>query len=101
MNEANVGLLALAHQLAPDYCTNPKVAAMAIERSVACGYADRFSDLDLVVFWSQPPTEKEGTEIVKHAGGRHLQLVPSIRGGLGFAICKSGVSPHNVSARLP
>jgi hypothetical protein len=77
MNEGNVGLLALAHQLAPYYCTNPKVAAMAVERSVACGYADRFSDLDLVVFWSQPPTEKEGREIVKRAGGRHLQLVPS------------------------
>jgi hypothetical protein len=57
MNEANVGLLALAHQLAPYYCTNPKVAAMAVERSVACGYADRVTSPWLIRRFVDPQAE--------------------------------------------
>src|SRR2546421_4403576 len=77
MNEASAGRLALAQQLAPYYRANPKVAAVTVEGSVARGYADRFSDIDLVVFWSEPPTEKERRDIIKRARGRHVQLFPS------------------------
>jgi hypothetical protein len=76
MNEASAGRLALAQKLAPYYRTNPKVAAVAVEGSVARGYADRFSDLDLVAFWSLAPTEKERRDIIKQARGRHVQLLP-------------------------
>jgi len=76
MNEASAGRLALAHQLAPYYRANPKVAAMAVEGSVARGYADRFSDIDLAIFWALAPTEKERRDIIKQAKGRHVQLVP-------------------------
>jgi hypothetical protein len=75
MNEANAERLALAQQLAPYYCANPKVAAVTVERSVAWGYADRFSDIDLAVFWSETPTQKERRDIIKHARGRHVLLV--------------------------
>lgn len=77
MNEASVRRLALAQRLAPYYRANPKVAAVTVEGSVAQGYADRFSDLDLAVFWSESPTEKERREIIKRAGGNHVQLFPS------------------------
>jgi len=77
MNEASAGRLALARQLAPHYCANPKVAAVAVAGSVARGYADRFSDLDLVVFWSLAPTDQERREIIKRARGRRAQLVAS------------------------
>jgi len=50
MNEASVGRLALAHQLASNYRAKPKVAAVIVEGSVARGHADRFSDIDLAVF---------------------------------------------------
>ncbi len=76
MNEASAWRLALAQKLAPNYCANPKVAAVIVEGSVALGHADRFSDIDLAVFWSEAPTEKERRDIIKHARGRHLQLVP-------------------------
>jgi len=79
MNEESVRRLALAHQLAPYYCANPKVLAVAVAGSVALGYADRFSDLDLAVFWEAAPTEQERREIIKCARGRHVQLVPSTR----------------------
>ncbi len=76
MNEARIWRLALAHQLAPYYCDNPKVAAVLVEGSVALGYADPFSDIDLAVFWEAAPTEKERRDISKRAGGRHVQLFP-------------------------
>lgn len=76
MNEESVRRLALARKLAPYYCANPKGAAVVVAGSVALGYADRFSDLDLVVFWSLAPTEKERRAIIQRAGGRHVQLFP-------------------------
>jgi predicted nucleotidyltransferase len=74
MNEASAGRLALAQQLAPHYGASPKVAAVAVEGSVARGDADRYSDIDLAVSWSVAPTEQERREIIKHARGRHVQL---------------------------
>jgi hypothetical protein len=74
MNEESTRRLALAQLLAPYYCANPKVATVAVEGSVARGDADRFSDIDLAVFWSLTPTEKGHREFIKHAGGRHGQL---------------------------
>ena len=74
MNEASAGRLALAQQLAPDYGASPKVAAVAVAGSVARGDADRFSDINLAVFWSVAPMEEERRELIKQARGRHVQL---------------------------
>ena len=75
MNEASAWRYALAQKLAPYYCANPNVAAVAVEGSVARGYADRSSDIDLVVFWTKPPTEKQRRDIIKHARGKRWKLV--------------------------
>ena len=77
MNEESVRRLALAQQLAPYYRANPKVAAVALAGSVARGYADRFSDLDLAVYWSLAPTDQERRAIIERARGRHVQLLAS------------------------
>src|SRR5215831_15492000 len=77
MNEESVRRLALAQQLVPYYYANPKVAAVAVAGSVARGFADRFSDLDLAVYWSVAPTDQERKEIIERARGRHVQLVAS------------------------
>src|SRR5437588_10024159 len=70
MNEASAWRFALAQKLAPYYCSNPKVAAMAVEGSVARGYADGSSDIDLVVFWTNPPTVQMRRVIITHHRGR-------------------------------
>jgi Polymerase beta, Nucleotidyltransferase/Domain of unknown function (DUF4037) len=76
MNEASTWRYALAQQLSSHYSANPEVAAVIIEGSVTRGYADRSSDIDMAVFWTEPPTEKERRDIITHARGRRLQLFP-------------------------
>jgi len=77
MNEASRWRHALAQQLAPHYSANPKVMAVSLGGSVSLGCADRFSDIDLMVFWTAPPTEKERREIIKRARGRRGPRLPS------------------------
>src|SRR5215467_2489918 len=77
MNEESRWRYTLAQQIAPHYSANPKVAAVAVEGSVARGYADRSSDLDLAVFWSEPPTAKERRDTFTRARGRQGSLASS------------------------
>jgi hypothetical protein len=76
MNEASRWRHALAQQLAPHYSANPKVAAVSLGGSVSQSCADRFSDIDLTVFWTAPPTEKVRREIIKRARGRRGPRLP-------------------------
>jgi hypothetical protein len=76
MNEASRWRHALAQQLAPFYSANPKVAAVSLGGSVSQSCADRFSDIDLTVFWTAPPTEKVRSEIIKRARGRRGPRLP-------------------------
>src|SRR6266699_4371793 len=97
MNVASAWRYALAQKLAPYYCTNPKVAAMAVEGSVARGYADGSSDIDLVVFWTKPPTEKQRRDIIKQARGRRWKLVPyNVEEGCGLEQCEVAVDAIDV-----
>jgi hypothetical protein len=77
MNDASAWRYTLAQQIAPRYVSNPKVAAVAVEGSVARGYADHFSDLDLAVFWTEPPTAKERSGIIRRTNGRRVPRRPS------------------------
>jgi hypothetical protein len=79
MQEASRWRYALAQQIAPHYHANPKVAAVLVEGSVARDYADRSSDLDLAVFWAEPPTAQERRDIVTRARGGYRHPWPSHR----------------------
>ena len=59
MNAASQWRHNLAHPLAPIYAANPHVAAVLLGGSTARGHADRYSDIELGVFWHQPPTDAE------------------------------------------
>ncbi|MCO5198722.1 MAG: nucleotidyltransferase domain-containing protein [Anaerolineae bacterium] len=59
MNAASQWRHALAAQIAPLYAANPHVAAVIVGGSTARGHADRYSDIELGVFWHQPPTDAE------------------------------------------
>lgn len=77
MNEANVWRHALAQQIASHYRANPKVRAVALAGSVAQGDADRSSNIDLLVFWVEPPTDKERRDIIKRTRGIRRSRFPS------------------------
>src|SRR5260221_463520 len=84
MQEESRWRYALAQQIASRYQVNPKVAAVLVEGSVARDYADRSSDIDLAVFWTEPPTAQERRDIVTRAGGRDRHPWPSHREAAGW-----------------
>ena len=76
MNEACLQRQALARHIAVYYSANPKVATAMLGGSVARGFADHFSDLDLVVFWVEPPVKGARRAIINSAGGERASLSP-------------------------
>lgn len=67
---------ALAHSLAALYARNAHVAAVLVGGSTARGQADRFSDLELLVLWSAPPTDDDRRAVIDAAGGDLHRLYP-------------------------
>lgn len=51
------------------YDESSKVAATALGGSVARGWADEFSDVEVFVFWNEAPTSAERTSAVHRSGG--------------------------------
>src|SRR5690348_8691674 len=60
--------LALAEQAASAYVANPHVAAVLVAGSVGRGLADEHSDIELDVYWAEPPTPEERSAAVEGAG---------------------------------
>lgn len=58
----------LAEIVAPAYAANPKVAAVLLAGSVARGTADRFSDIEIDIFWHDPPTDEDRMEPIRRSG---------------------------------
>jgi hypothetical protein len=58
-----------AIRIAATYAANAKVAAVVLGGSTARGHADRFSDLELGVFWLDEPTDDERGAAIERAGG--------------------------------
>ena len=97
--------------IAPVYAANPKVAAVILAGSTARGDADRFSDIELGVFWHEPPTEDERLAAVEQAGGE-LETVYLLEDDAWYddwklgrhgGVPKSGVSidmPHQTVATV-
>lgn len=57
--------LKLARTLAPAYISQPGVAAAAVCGSVARGWADRYSDVELAVWWHRVPTAEDRARCVR------------------------------------
>jgi len=76
MTDASQWRLHLARQLAPVYAAHPHVQAIILGGSAAAGYADRYSDIEIGVFWDRPPSDDERQELAAHAGGDQLTLDP-------------------------
>ncbi len=62
--------LRLGEDVCRAYAADPAVAATAVVGSVARGWADAHSDVDVLVAWSVPPSDVKRRKAVERAGGR-------------------------------
>jgi hypothetical protein len=69
MNAASAWRLSLSDAVAQAYGSNPKVAALLVGGSTARGHADRFSDLEIGLFWHEGPSDEERREAAEATGG--------------------------------
>lgn len=70
LNDATRWRQELARQLAAYYAEQPKIAAVALAGSVARGWADRHSDIELDIYWAEPPTVVERLAPITAGGGQ-------------------------------
>lgn len=59
MNEASTWLLRLAQKNAHIYETHLPVRAIMVTGSVACGFADHYSDIDMLIYYDHLPSEQD------------------------------------------
>lgn len=76
MNEASAWRAALARKIAPTYAANANVAAVILGGSVSRGWADRYSDIEIGVFWQQPPTDDERRAAIEQNSGWLWRFFP-------------------------
>src|SRR5215212_6879129 len=81
MNKASRWRLAIAHTVASAYTPNSKVRAVIVGGSVARGWADQYSDLEMGLFWDPLPTTIELTAARERCRGTLLELAPFDAGG--------------------
>ncbi|MBI4675534.1 MAG: hypothetical protein HY741_28150 [Chloroflexi bacterium] len=70
MNHESLWRLELAKKIAPLYAANPKLRALVVAGSVARGWADEWSDIELDLFWNEPPTDAERKSVTDKLNGQ-------------------------------
>jgi hypothetical protein len=67
---------ALAERIGKGYAATPKARVVMVAGSTGRGTADRYSDLEIDVYWSEPPTDDERRAAATSAGGTLIDLAP-------------------------
>ena len=78
-NEMSLAGLKLAGTIARIYADNPKVRAVIAGGSVSRGYADKYSDVEIGVFWDSQPSDKERKDAALRIGGEVWKFDPYLR----------------------
>jgi predicted nucleotidyltransferase len=76
MNEASRWRLMRAREIAPIYLADPRVAAVMVGGSVARGCADRYSDVEVGLFWEEFPEPEAFRAAMERARGTDWELDP-------------------------
>jgi predicted nucleotidyltransferase len=79
MTAASHWRMTLAQTIAQQYALIPTVDALFLGGSTARGQADRYSDIELSVLWTTPPTEQERGQIITQLDGDLHFLSPYIK----------------------
>ena len=68
MTKASKWRIVLARRIVPIYANHPKVKVVIVGGSVGRGIADRYSDVEIGVFWIEPPSEAERQTLAERIG---------------------------------
>jgi hypothetical protein len=71
-----VRLKDIAIKMASIYQQNPKVEAVLLAGSVSRGWEDKHSDIELNVFWSDPPTDEDRMHPIQIINGSVIDFHP-------------------------
>lgn len=69
-----------AATVAAAYAADPNVVAVVLGGSAGAGHADRWSDVEIGVFWQTPPAEVARRAAIERARGTILRLFPEADG---------------------
>ena len=73
MTKASKWRIALARRIVPIYANHPKVKAVIVGGSVGRGISDQYSDVEIGVFWTEPPSEAERRTLAERVGIVHKE----------------------------
>jgi hypothetical protein len=74
MNDASRWRMEVGRRIGMAYAADPKARVVMVAGSTGRGTADRYSDLEIDVYWDEPPTDDERRAAIDRAGGRLLTL---------------------------
>lgn len=69
MNHESEWRLDKGKKVAALYAQNPKLAALVVAGSVGRGWADEWSDIELDLFWNEPPSDKDRKSVIEAVSG--------------------------------
>lgn len=76
MNHESEWRLAKGKQVAALYAKNPKLRALVVAGSVGRGWADEWSDIELDLFWNEPPTDDDRKSVIEGVNGTIAYYFP-------------------------
>lgn len=76
MNHESEWRLARGKKIAAVYAQNPKLAALVVAGSVGRGWADEWSDIELDLFWNEPPTDEDRKSVIEAVHGEIVYYFP-------------------------
>ena len=79
MTKASKWRIALARRIMPIYANHPKIKVVLVGGSVGRGIADRYSDVEIGVFWAEPPSEAERKTLAEQGGIVHKEQMSSYK----------------------
>src|SRR5262245_33194274 len=93
MSEATRWRVALAERIATSYASDNNARVVMIAGSVGRGSADRYSDVEVDVYYAEPPTEAERVAAVERCGGI-AELLAQDEDEWEEQICLEGFHAH-------
>lgn len=76
MNHESEWRLEIGKRVAAEYAKNPKLGALVVAGSVGRGWADEWSDIELDLFWNEPPTDEDRKSVIEAVHGEIVYYFP-------------------------